>query len=92
MPRYLVERSIPRAGELTAGELKAIAQQSLRVQQEMEAEIQWLHSTITADRMVCLYIADDEEIVREHARLTGLPIRRITRVSAVIGPMMNDLD
>ena len=91
MPRYLVERSIPSAGELTAAELKAIAQQSLRVQQELEAEIQWIHSTITADRMVCLYIADDEEIVREHARLSGLPIRRISRVSAVIGPMMNDL-
>ena len=68
MPRYLVERSIPRAGELTAGELKAIAWQSLRVQQEMEAEIQWIHSTITADRMVCLYVADDAKIVREHAR------------------------
>ena len=91
MPRYLVERSIPSAGELTAAELKAIAQQSLRVQQELEAEIQWIHSTITADRMVCLYIADDEEIVREHARLSGLPIQRISRVSAVIGPAMNDL-
>ena len=91
MPRYLIERSIPRAGKLTAAELKAIAQQSLRAQQELEAEIQWIHSTITADRMVCLYIADDEAIVREHARLSGLPIRRISRVSAVIGPTMNDL-
>ena len=92
MPRYLVERSIPRAGQLSAGELKAIAQQSLRMQQELEAEIQWIHSTITADRMVCLYIADGEEIVREHARLSGPPIRRISRISAVIGPMMNDLN
>jgi hypothetical protein len=92
MPRFLVERSIPRAGELTAGELKAIAQQSLRVQQELEAEIQWIHSTITDDRMVCLFIADDEEIVREHARLSGLPIRRISRVSAFILPVMNDLN
>jgi hypothetical protein len=68
MPRYLVERSIPRASELTAGELKAIAWQSLRVQQEMEAEIQWIQSTITGDRMVCLYVADDAKIVREHTR------------------------
>ena len=91
MPRYIVERSIPHTGELTEGELKTIAQQSLRVQQELEAEIQWIHSIITADQMVCLYIADDEEIVREHARLSGLPIRKISEVSAVIGPMMNDL-
>lgn len=63
MPKYLVERSIPRAGELTAQELKAIAQQSLRVQQEMEAEILWIHSTITANRMVCLFIAANEAIV-----------------------------
>jgi hypothetical protein len=68
MARYLVERSIPRAGELTAGELKAIAWQSLRVQQEMEAEIQWIQSTITGDRMVCLYVADNAKIVRERAR------------------------
>ena len=68
MARYLVEGSIPRAGELTAGELKAIALQSLRVQQGMEAEIQWIQSTITGDRMVCLYVADNAKIVREHAR------------------------
>ena len=91
MPRYLVERSIPRAGQLSAEDLKAIAQQSLRALQELEAEIQWIHSTITDDRMVCLYIADGEAIVRDHARLSGLPIQRLSRVSAVIGPMMNDL-
>ena len=87
MPRYLVERSIPHAGRLTAVELKAITQQSLRVQQELEAEIQWIQTTITADKMVCLYIADDEEIVREHARLSGLPVSKICEVTAVIGPM-----
>ena len=89
MPRYLVERFIPRAGELTAMELKAIVQQSLLVQQEMEGWIQWIQSAITADRMVCLYIADDEAIVREHARRSGLPIQRISEVSAVIGPTMD---
>jgi len=92
MPRYLVERLIPHAGELTAGELQAIAQQSLRTQKELEAEIQWIYSTITADRMVCLYIADDEAIVREHARLSGLPIQRISKVTAVIDPTMNELN
>jgi hypothetical protein len=86
MPRYLVERSIPSAGELTAGDLKAIVRQILRVQQEMEAEIQWIHSIITDNQMVCLYISDDEEIVRQHARLSGLPVWRISEVTAVIGP------
>ena len=92
MPRYLVERFIPQAGELTTMELKAIVQQSLLVQREMEGWIQWIQSTITADRMVCLYIADDEMIVREHARRSGLPIQRISEVSAVISPTMDISD
>jgi len=91
MPRYLVERSVPHAGELTAQELRAIAQQSLRVQQEMGAQIQWIRSSVTENRMVGLYIAENEVIVREHSRRSGLPIQRISEVSAVIGPMMNDL-
>jgi hypothetical protein len=86
MTRYLVERSIPGAGKLTRAELKAIIEQSLRVQQELEAEIQWIHSMITTDRMVSLFIADDEAIVREHALRSGLPISRISEVTAVIGP------
>ncbi len=92
MTRYLVERSIPRAGELTAVELKAIAQQSLRVQQELGAEIQWLQSTITADKMICFYVASDEAIIREHARRSGLPIEHISRVTAVLDPMTDDFD
>jgi hypothetical protein len=92
MPRYLVERSIPNAGALTAVELKAIAQQSMLVQQELEAQIHWIHSVITADRMVCLYMADGETAVRKHARRSGLPIQRITIVSAIIGPKENAYD
>jgi hypothetical protein len=92
MPKYLIERFIPQAGELTVMELKAIVQQTLLVQQELEARIQWLHSTITADRMVCLYVAEDEALLREHARLSGLPIQRVSEVSAIIGPTMEALD
>jgi hypothetical protein len=92
MPRYLVERLIPHAGELTAGDLQTISQQILRVQVQFQAGIQWVHSVFVADGMVCLYIADDELIVQEHARLCGLPIERISEISAVIGPMMNDLN
>ena len=62
------------------------------VQRELEAHIQWIRSTITEDRMVCLYLADDEAIVREHARRSGLPIQRISEVTAIIGPTMEALD
>lgn len=86
MPRYLIERSIPHAGELTITELKAISQHSLLVQRELESHIEWIRSTFTKDRMVCLYVADDEEVVREHARRSGLPIDRISEVTAIIGP------
>ena len=92
MPKYLIERFIPQAGELTAMELKAIVQQTFLVQQGLEARIQWLHSTITADRMVCLYVAEDEALLRKHARLSGLPIQRISEVSAIIGPTLEALD
>lgn len=90
--RYLVERAIPHADELTAVDLKAIAQQIVLVQQEIEAEIQWIHSTIIKDKMVCLYLADDEEIIREHARRSGLPIQHISKISAIITPTMDALD
>jgi hypothetical protein len=89
MPNYLVERFIPGAGELMALELQAIAQQCTLALQELEAQIHWVHSTITADRMVCLYFADDETVVRDHARRSGLPIQRISEVSAIIGPRLD---
>lgn len=92
MPRYLVERSIPNAGELTAVELDEIIQQSVRVQQALGSGIQWLQAAITADRMVCLYVAESEAVIREHARLSGLPVSRICEVSALIGPKINDLE
>ena len=92
MPRYLIERYIPHAGELAAVELIAMTQQTLLVQRELEAQIQWIHSIVTTDKMVCLYVAEDEALLREHARLSGLPIKRIWEVSAIIGPTMDDCD
>ena len=92
MPRYLVEHFIPRAGELTAMELKAIAEQCLLVQQELEEQILWLFSAITSDRMIGLFTADDETAVREHARRSGLPIERISEVTAIIGPTAGAFD
>ena len=92
MTRFLIERCISRAGELTAVELKAITQQNLLVQRELGAQIQWVHSVITADRMVCLYVAENEAILEEHARQSGLPIKRMSEVLAIIGPTMDERD
>ena len=89
MPCYLVEREIFHAAELTAVELQEIIHQSLRVQKGLMIGIQWLQAIITTDRMLCLFIAENEEIVRDHARLSGLPISRIDEVSAVIGPSID---
>lgn len=89
MPNYLVERVIPGASQLMPVELLSITQQCTLALIESETRIQWVYSVITADRMVCLYIADDETAVREHARRSGLPIQRISEVSAVIGPTMD---
>jgi len=86
MPNYLVERSLPDVGDLTSLELSSIAQQIHLVVLELDSKIQWLHTIITADRMIGLFVADDETAVREHARRCGLPIQRISEVSAVIGP------
>ena len=89
MPNYLVERVIPGASELMPLELQSIAQQCTLALIESEARIQWVYSAITADRMVCLYVAEDETAVRDHARRSGLPIQRISEISAVIGPTMD---
>lgn len=70
-------------------ELKAIAEQVILVQKDFLGQIQWIYSVFTADRMVCLYMAEDEMSVREHARRSGLPIRKISKVTAVIGPMID---
>jgi hypothetical protein len=86
MPGYFVEHTIPHAGELTTGELQAITQQSLDVLHKLEAQIKWLHSTITDNKIYCLYIAPDERVVVEHARRCGLPIQQISEVSAIIDP------
>jgi hypothetical protein len=89
MPNYLVECLIPGASQLMPLELQSIAQQCTLALIGLETRIQWLYSVITADRMVFLYIADDETAVREHARRSGLPIQRISEVSSIIRPTMD---
>ena len=86
MPKYVIEREIPGAGKLSADELKAVSQKSCGVLQNMGPQIQWVQSFVTGDKIYCVYIAPNEEMVREHARQGGFPANRVSQVRAGIDP------
>ncbi|MGN6298516.1 MAG: DUF4242 domain-containing protein [Ginsengibacter sp.] len=86
MPKYVIEREIPEAGKLTADQLKAISQTSCGVLKNMGTQIQWLQSYVTGDKIYCVYIAPNEEMVREHARQGGFPANSVSEVMTVIDP------
>ena len=90
MPRYVIERDIPGAGQLSAAELQTISQRSCSVLGEMGPQIQWQHSYVTGDRVYCVYIADDEALLREHAERGGFPANRISQVSTIIDPVTSE--
>ena len=86
MPKYIIERELPGAGKLSAPQLKEVAQKSCGVLREMGSEIQWLHSFVTGDRIYCVYIAPNEELVLEHAKCGGFPANRVSIVTAEMDP------
>lgn len=86
MPKYVVEREIPGAGKLSPQELRAISQKSCGVLSKLGPRIQWLHSYVTDDKIYCVYIAPNEEMVREHARQGGFPANRVSEVKTMIDP------
>jgi hypothetical protein len=86
MPKYVIEREIPGAGKLTPTQLQGIAEKSCSVLRELGPQVQWLHSFVTDDKIYCVYIAPDEEAVREHAKRGGFPANAISRVRTVIDP------
>lgn len=86
MPKYVIERDIPGAGKLSPQELKGISQKSCGVLSNMGSQIQWLQSYVTGDKIYCVYIAPNEEMVREHAEQGGFPANRVSEVSSVIDP------
>ena len=86
MPKYLIEREIPNAGALSAPELKSISQRSCAVLQQLGPGIQWVQSYVTEDKITCVYIAPNAELIREHARLGGFPADRVLEVAATIDP------
>lgn len=86
MPKYIIEREIPNAGALSPTELTAIAQKSCGVLQELGPSIQWVQSYVTEDKITCVYIAPNADIIREHARRGGFPADRVLEVVTVIDP------
>ncbi len=86
MPKYVIERDIPNAGKLSPQELQAISQKSCGVLRNLGPQVQWLESFVTDDRIYCIYIAPNEEAVKEHARQGGFPANRISAVRSIIGP------
>ena len=87
MPKYVIEREIPEAGKLTADQLKAISQTSCGVLKNMGTQIQWLQSYVTGDKIYCVYIAPNEDMVRDHARQGGFPANSVSEVMTVIDPI-----
>jgi hypothetical protein len=86
MPKYLIEREIPGAGKLSPEELQTISQKSCSVLREMGPQIQWIQSYVTGDKVYCVYIAPNEDAIREHAKAGGFPADRIARIESMIDP------
>lgn len=86
MPKYVIEREVPGAGKLTAEQLKGISQTSCGVLSNMGPQIQWVHSYVTTDKIYYVYIAPNEELIREHAEQGGFPANVVTEVLTIIDP------
>lgn len=86
MPKYVIEREIPGAGQLTAEQLQAISQKSCGVLKNLGPQIQWVESFVTNDKIYCVYVAPNEAMVREHAKQGGFPANRVSAVRRMIDP------
>ena len=90
MKTYVIEREIPGAGKLTPDQLKSASQKSCAVLKELGTSIQWVHSYVTGNKLYCIYKAENEELIREHARRSGFPANSIVEVSSIISPATAD--
>jgi hypothetical protein len=87
MPKYVIERNVSGAGKLGAPDLTAITRKSCEVLNSLGPQIEWVQSYVTGDKLYCLYVAPNEDLIREHARRGGFPANSISEVTAVIGPV-----
>ena len=90
MPQFVIEREIPGAGSLSEAQIREISLQSLQILKEMGPQIQWLNSYVTEDKVYCVYLAPDEQTIREHALRSGIPANRISAVRRLIDPTILD--
>ncbi len=86
MPKYLIERELPGAGKLSSTDLKAISQKSCSVLHNLGPQIQWVQSYVTDDKIYCIYIAPNVELVKQHAEQGGFPANRISEIKVGIDP------
>jgi hypothetical protein len=91
MPKYVIERELPRAGQLSPQQLQAVSQTSCGVLRKLGPEIQWVHSYVTQDKIYCIYIAPNEALIREHASQGGFPANRISEIKSMIDPTTADV-
>jgi hypothetical protein len=86
MPEYVIEREVPGAGSLSEDEIREVSLRSLAVLKEMGSSIQWMHSYVTNDKIYCVYFAQNEDQIREHAQRTGVPANRVSTVRRMLNP------
>jgi len=86
MPKYLIEREVPGVGNLSAQDMRGLSQKSCSALQNMGPQIQWVQSYVTGDKIYCVYIAPNEEMIREHAKQGGFPANRISEIKSMIDP------
>lgn len=86
MPKYIIEREIPNAAALSAADLQGISQKSCAVLQQLGPSIQWVQSYVTEDKITCVYIAPNADLIREHAKLGGFPANRVLEIATIIDP------
>lgn len=86
MPKFVIEREVPGAANLSDAQWREISQKSVSVLKEMGPGIQWLHSYVAGDKVYCVYLASDETLIREHAKRAGIPANRITAVRRLLDP------
>ena len=86
MRKFLIERHIPGAANMSMSDIRAVAKKSLGVLADLGVDIQWVESYVSGDKIYCIYLASDEELIREHSRLTGIPANIINEVAEIIDP------
>ena len=90
MPKYVIERNFAGAGQLSPAELAAMSDRSCSALRSFGSRVQWVESYVTADKIYCIYVAPNENLIREHARLTGFPVNRVAEVKSVIDPTTSE--